>query len=721
MANRSLVILLLSVSKFAWGYIPHSLSSKGYLIEKKPSYFSRSHGGYLSAIPPGGVETDASIEDIESKKSLPLNSIISPKVNEIDFCMAPSDVSLSRSYGTATTSSNNFDEQQQPRKQSLTRSLNSVSNRAIRRILLSRSWPSPEALNLSLRQVLSSSSTSEPSTDEVTTSEKTAKCPVPRPILNVIMKREDNDSSLTSGPRTKRTDEQWVSEQMQGFRESYSALDDYELADAYLESILNLATSGLESPRVSEMLAGGVYDDSYRRVLSVIKSVGAVFETVPESAPPRMRIASKLLDQDICLSMIDKLAFQNKKKILNLTVTNNSTDDAKYSPEPIKEMKNEVQLPEIEEDRNEPTLVNNEEKMPTNDFKGFRKLMFWAKEKEPVKILNITNENSANITVSVTSEQSDLQKQIESIKPEDLGGVLLSAEEPTVTRQLNVLSNIVKRALLFGGDQELLVLFETLEADKATFIQKWYPDTHNENKLDDCNTEQRPGVQYFNCLVRLLKDCYVNGSISDFDPPYPLKLSYQNSYERLTALLVELGSGYFKPMNTKKILSVVPKTPSEEFGRFAQWEVNFRQTIPDTYAYPDDLLGSWQVRDEISGKLIGKSTVIFKPDGEVSVASPLKGMRWRLDPGPTHLDTCTFQVLSDDGAILQYKGFVDRGARLEARFSKRSIKIRGGVTFQMRDGDAASMGDDFTRDMLPITTQTGTTRFVMSKVFDLES
>jgi hypothetical protein len=63
---------------------------------------------------------------------------------------------------------------------------------------------------------------------------------------------------------------------------------------------------------------------------------------------------------------------------------------------------------------------------------------------------------------------------------------------------------------------------------------------------------------------------------------------------------------------------------------------------------------------------------------------------------------------------------MDRGARLESRFSKRSIKIRGAVTFQMRDGDSA-MGADFKKDMLPITSQTGTTRFVMSKVFDLDS
>ena len=101
------------------------------------------------------------------------------------------------------------------------------------------------------------------------------------------------------------------------------------------------------------------------------------------------------------------------------------------------------------------------------------------------------------------------------------------------------------------------------------------------------------------------------------------------------------------------------------------------------------------------------------------VKPPLKGLRWRLDPGPTHLDTCTFQVLSDDGAILQYRGFVDRGARLEARFSNRSIKIRGGVSFLMRDGDVALLGDDYAKDVLPINYQAGATRFVMSKVFDI--
>lgn len=103
----------------------------------------------------------------------------------------------------------------------------------------------------------------------------------------------------------------------------------------------------------------------------------------------------------------------------------------------------------------------------------------------------------------------------------------------------------------------------------------------------------------------------------------------------------------------------------------------------------------------------------FLDNGNVQVPPPLEGLRWRLDPGPTHLDTCTFQVLSTiDRTILQYRGFIDRGARLEARFSKRPIRIRGSVMFQMREGGNV----DYYKDMLPINYRTGTTKFVMTKI-----
>ena len=122
------------------------------------------------------------------------------------------------------------------------------------------------------------------------------------------------------------------------------------------------------------------------------------------------------------------------------------------------------------------------------------------------------------------------------------------------------------------------------------------------------------------------------------------------------------------------------------------------------------------MEDLIGGETIGVSTIALGEDGQVDLAAPLEGLRWRCDPGPTHLDTCTFQVLSSDGTILQYRGFVDRGARLEARVSKRPIKVRGNVMFQMRDGSI-----DYFKDMLPINYREGTTNFVMTKIVDGES
>lgn len=236
------------------------------------------------------------------------------KVNEVDFCMSPSDVSLSRSYETSSASASSIvsstvsttststsasasasssplsDDSSNVRILSLTRALNNASNRAVRRILLSRCWPSAEALNLSLRQVLMSSKSK--SSDDVkvgsdgasasdsdnvqngdsANGEDSAKCPVPRPILNIIVgqnndnennnKNDENDTTSTSSTssstpkpltKMKMTDEQWVSEQMNAFRETYGLLPGYEYADAYMDCILSLATSGTESERVSDV------------------------------------------------------------------------------------------------------------------------------------------------------------------------------------------------------------------------------------------------------------------------------------------------------------------------------------------------------------------------------------------------------------------------------------------------------------------------------------
>ena len=293
-----------------------------------------------------------------------------------------------------------------------------------------------------------------------------------------------------------------------------------------------------------------------------------------------------------------------------------------------------------------------------------------------------------------------------------LGAVLLSASEPSVTRQLNALTNVVRRALLFGGEAEIAVLSETLAADRPAFVARWYA------------AGAGPGSDYLDALVSLLRTCRRDGAVDCTARPPALDPGYGRAYARLTAGLLRDGSGYVRAPrpDAASVRADLPRTPTEELGRLARWESSLRgQSAPpdkEGAAYPDDLVGRWSVSDDAAG---GASVAVsFGPGGAVTVPAPARGLRWRLDPGPTHLDTCTFQVMGEDGAVLQYTGFLDRGARLESRFSGRDLKIAGCVTFQMRDvvggpGGGEAGGEGYKRDMLPVAFRTGKTRFVMTK------
>lgn len=187
------------------------------------------------------------------------------KVNEIDFCIAPADVSLSRSYSkkaAAAAAASVLQQQEDPSSPvlSLTRALNNASNRAVRRILLARAWPSAEALNKSFRQAALAEKEREAMANAKSSSSTSgAKCPIPRPILNLLVRRKSDEkqkieetSAKPSSPRS-RTDEEYVTDQLNAFRGRYGDLPGYKFAEAYLESILSLATSGKESPRVKEV------------------------------------------------------------------------------------------------------------------------------------------------------------------------------------------------------------------------------------------------------------------------------------------------------------------------------------------------------------------------------------------------------------------------------------------------------------------------------------
>ena len=433
-------------------------------------------------------------------------------------------------------------------------------------------------------------------------------------------------------------------------------------------------------------MESGVYDESYKRIRAVLKSVGAIFEEIPNTKS-RYRIAKKLKDQDFCLSIVDQIQMKNEGAGVGRKENGDKDADDK-SPEQ-----------EVEQEVSDLTSNNDNEKK-----KLLPRLRFWKKDGSPET--ESSNDNDSAQAVSATEDKT-------KDKDRSSTGIFLSADEPTMTRQLNALANIVERALQYGGDQELLVLSETLFSNRDEFVQRWYSGTGVPS--EEMKDETRPGVQFLNALVLLLREAYDNGVVTSLDPATTLIPSFSNAYERLMATLVETGSGYVRPEVSANMKSMPkPRTAQEELGRFAVWEANFRSTGGETASYPEDLAGSWEVEDLVGGERIGVSTVILEPQGEVNVAPPLQGLRWRLDPGPTHLDTCTFQVLSDEGTVLQYRGFIDRGARVESRFSGRSTKIRGSVMFQMR-GDVAGMGDDYWKDMLPVNYKIGTTKFVMTK------
>lgn len=198
----------------------------------------------LSAVPGADIEQE---QDDTPPQVVGNTVLYRGKVNEIDYCIAPADVSLSRAYEQSIQDDG---ENPNPNSLSLTRALNNASNRVVRRILLARCWPSEDALNSSLRLAAEAEKQAQKDREA---SGSTAKCPVPRPILNLLMRRQESSSGGAPSAPKGRTSEQYVADQILAFRGRYGSLPGYNFAEAYLESVLSLATSGDESPRVKEV------------------------------------------------------------------------------------------------------------------------------------------------------------------------------------------------------------------------------------------------------------------------------------------------------------------------------------------------------------------------------------------------------------------------------------------------------------------------------------
>lgn len=179
------------------------------------------------------------------------------------------------------------------------------------------------------------------------------------------------------------------------------------------------------------------------------------------------------------------------------------------------------------------------------------------------------------------------------------------------------------------------------------------------------------------------------GKVLVLNPRLRLYDSYTNAFERLVGVcLSEIANRAGNvPQNEDVLLN------------FVSWEQSLRRNLTEKMwaQNPAELAGKWELID-IAGEgslspimtnapdaYFGMKeglTVLLTKDGKVDVKlDGVNGLQWFFKPGPAHLDTCEFYLSkeSDPDLLLKYTGFIDRGQRVESRFSKRSIRMTGRV------------------------------------------
>ncbi|KAJ1450245.1 hypothetical protein M885DRAFT_62051 [Pelagophyceae sp. CCMP2097] len=144
---------------------------------------------------------------------------------------------------------------------------------------------------------------------------------------------------------------------------------------------------------------------------------------------------------------------------------------------------------------------------------------------------------------------------------------------------------------------------------------------------------------------------------------------------------------------------------------FVEWEMRIRRELAvkrrdlgiasENSLQPDDFVGTWKLQlvddDVVSNNALAQPLAItsvfdsqgaqgldvkFEPDGGVvsggaAASTAVDRAQWRVRPGPAHLDTCEFDVDVAGLGRVAFCGYVDRGQRIESRFSRRPIRVSG--------------------------------------------
>lgn len=306
-------------------------------------------------------------------------------------------------------------------------------------------------------------------------------------------------------------------------------------------------------------------------------------------------------------------------------------------------------------------------------------------------------------------------------------------ELKTKTKALNILSNYVSRAMIYGTSRERNIVADYLQSILHIVADEW-----------SNGVTQSQETVYIKALMLLLKDDYMvaevavsyvdnNGKTKIFggasnisnliiDNASGIGSKYdsnivimQNNNEREIPYLrlYDLYGNAFQRILEKCLVDVDNSNidPFISLINLGSWEQSVRRNLT-SYLWvqnPFELVGTWELIDvaydgnddnKIGEYMLSpyefqsmefKNVIInvkFTSEGNVEIEHPtFYGESWSFRPGPAHLDTLEFDIKSKvkSDLRLKYVGFIDRGQRLESRISKSPIRMSGRVVSIVTD------------------------------------
>lgn len=300
---------------------------------------------------------------------------------------------------------------------------------------------------------------------------------------------------------------------------------------------------------------------------------------------------------------------------------------------------------------------------------------------------------------------------------------VLPSTTPSSTRELNSLSNRLLRAASYG---------EAADVDAAREALSVYA-------TEDLCPEASAYVEALCSLAAPAersaeKAMVVEAALSTFFDQKPTPLAdrlgpaYSVALQRFLGELTRRGAiaGRSAAESPAAEPAFEDSSTSKSFApqlgfNFVEWEMRLRRDLATQRdakgageaLRPRDFVGKWKVvlvSGDDAAPLVPTPDILesddaidvtFKEDGQVcpsggNANNPFEKFRtkWTVRPGPAHLDTCEFELdLKDEGITVTFCGYVDRGQRIESRFSRRPIKISG-FAFKQASGESSSQLSD---------------------------